>query len=87
MQSVNLRVRPAQVSLNPIRPRAGGRSRLRVMSHLRAQKRPDVVIVGGGIAGLLTASVLSKRLRNVMLVEKDNIDGRVEFETFKEVSF
>jgi hypothetical protein len=84
--SLSLSVRPSPVNLNPtIRPRPGFRSQIRVVSQFKAQDRPDAVIVGGGIAGLLTASVLSKRLKKVLLVEKDDINGRVENETFKEV--
>jgi heterodisulfide reductase subunit A-like polyferredoxin len=46
---------------------------------------PDVVVIGGGIAGLLAASVFSKQVDKVVLVEKDNIYGSVESETFQEV--
>ena len=38
---------------------------------------PDVVVIGGGIAGLLAASVFSKQVDKVVLVEKDNIYGSV----------
>lgn len=46
---------------------------------------PDVVVVGGGIAGLLAANVFSKQVDKVLLVEKDDINGSVESETFQQV--
>jgi heterodisulfide reductase subunit A-like polyferredoxin len=48
---------------------------------------PDVVVIGGGIAGLLAANVFSKQVDKVLLVEKDDINGRVDSETFQEVRF
>ena len=48
-------------------------------------KQPDAIVIGGGIAGLLSASVLSKRLDNVVLIEKDGFNGTVDGETFKDV--
>ncbi|KAG7669037.1 hypothetical protein Ndes2526A_g00744 [Nannochloris sp. 'desiccata'] len=47
---------------------------------------PDVVVVGGGIAGLLAANVFSKQVDKVLLVEKDDINGSVESETFQQTA-
>jgi len=47
---------------------------------------PDVVVIGGGIAGLLAANVFSKQVDKVLLVEKDDINGSVETETFQQVN-
>jgi heterodisulfide reductase subunit A-like polyferredoxin len=47
---------------------------------------PDVVVIGGGIAGLLAANVFSKQVDKVLLIEKDDINGSVESETFQQVS-
>jgi glycine/D-amino acid oxidase-like deaminating enzyme len=47
----------------------------------------SVVVVGGGIAGLLTAHVLADKVDRVTLIEKDLVEtARVEDETFKEAS-
>ena len=81
-----------------IRPKTllGGRSSLRPVSRSSRTgriyckyegSRPDVIIIGGGIAGLLTASVCSRRYSKVLMVERDDItNGRIEGETFEEVS-
>lgn len=47
----------------------------------------DAVVIGGGIAGLLAAHVLTKHLDRVILVEKDDVEtGRIAREAFDEVS-
>jgi len=58
-----------------------------VAAHVTNEKMPlEAVVIGGGIAGLLTAHVLSEKFDRVVMVEKDNVEsGRVEDETFKEV--
>jgi heterodisulfide reductase subunit A-like polyferredoxin len=47
---------------------------------------PDVVVIGGGIAGLLAANVFSKQVDKVLLIEKDDINGSVATETFQQVN-
>lgn len=59
----------------------------RSLSNLgKCASKTDAIVIGGGIAGLLSAHVLSKHLKKVTLIEKDEINaGRVELETFSEV--
>lgn len=55
--------------------------------HVNRPAQPlEAVVIGGGIAGLLTAHVLSEEFDRVTLIEKDHVYGTdVQEETFKEV--
>lgn len=86
------KMKPAVLSANRKMPmsiatvRMPSRAPRSVRLYCRASSPPpDAIVIGGGIAGLLTASVLSKRVDKVLLIEKDDITGTVETETFGEV--
>ena len=89
--SLTLRASPASIraGLTPRRARPLAARRAQpVTAALKPQEDLQAVVLGGGIAGLLTAHVLSARFDRVILVDKDCLQGgRVEHETFKEVSF
>ena len=85
MKPTVLHARKMQITRPTIRaPLRASRS---VSVYCRVNTTPaDAIVIGGGIAGMLAASVLSKRVDNVVLIEKDDITGTVETETFGEVS-
>ena len=51
-----------------------------------AELSPQAVVVGGGIAGLLAAAAACKRFGRVVLLEQDELGGRVEEESVEEAS-
>lgn len=53
--------------------------------HGSESDRLSAVILGAGVAGLLTASVACKHFDDVHLIDKDFLGGRVENETIVEV--
>lgn len=67
-------------------PRRNPRSP-RLLKRGQCALNSDAIVIGGGIAGLLSAHVLSRHLESVILIDKDDVNtGRVQHETFSEVS-
>jgi glycine/D-amino acid oxidase-like deaminating enzyme len=54
---------------------------------LEGDKKCDVLIIGGGMAGILTAYLLEKQGTNYILVEKDRICGGTTGNTTAKITY
>ena len=47
----------------------------------------DILIIGGGIAGLITAYMLSENNKNITLIDKNNIGNGINNKTTDKITF
>ena len=49
--------------------------------------KTDILIIGGGIAGLVTAYILSENNKNITLIDKNNIGNGITNKTTAKITF
>ena len=49
--------------------------------------KTDILIIGGGIAGLVTAYMLSENNKNITLIDKNNIGNGITNKTTAKITF